>query len=119
MRFQIIEKIKKLRARKPAKKGVNVPASWLKPDAQTKAKALPKGYVRLEKPKMRKLHIPGLRTGKRVLATFLLAINFVISQAALTSAQNTQPMFALFLLNSFILLDYIWKTRSKKKIEKT
>lgn len=117
MRFQIIEKLKKLRARKSKpSKVIEVPEAWLKSEA-TKTATIPKGFIQLEKPKTRKLHIPGLRTGKRVLATFLLIVNFIISQVALTSAQPTQPMFILFILNSFFLLDYLWKTRSKKKIE--
>lgn len=116
MPSRILDKLKNLRARKP-KEGIEVPSSWLKNGPATKSPTPPKGYIKLEKPKLRKFHIPGLRTAKRVLATIMLIINFVISQAALTSAENTQPMFILFLLNSFFLLDYIWKTRKKKKIE--
>ena len=61
----------------------------------------------------RKLKIPFLRTLKRFLAASLLIVNFVISQGALLSASITQPMFWLFILNVFILVDYLWKTRSR------
>jgi len=63
--------------------------------------------------KTHKIHIPGLRTAKRIIALILLAINFFIAQTALTSATPTQPLYWLFFLNALILLDYLWKTRMK------
>ena len=66
--------------------------------------------------KTHKIHIPGLRTAKRVIAAILLAINFFIAQTALTSATQTQPLYWIFFLNALILLDYLWKTR-KRAIE--
>lgn len=61
-----------------------------------------------------KRRVPWLRTFKRGLAVILLFINFVFSQFLLGSiGEGAQPMFLLFLANSFILLDYLWKTRRK------
>lgn len=61
-----------------------------------------------------KKRIPGFRQIKRLVAAGLLMINFILSQFLLGSlGQQGQPLFLLFLLNSFILADYIWKTRRK------
>ena len=60
-----------------------------------------------------KIHIPGLRTAKRVIAAILLIVNFFIAQTALTSATQTQPLYWIFFLNALILLDYLWKTRRR------
>lgn len=59
-----------------------------------------------------KIRIPHLLFFKRLLAGFLLLINFVFSQFLLGAiGTGAQPMFILFLLNSLILIDYLWKTR--------
>ena len=63
-----------------------------------------------------KIRVPGLRMVKRVIAALLLIINFLIAQATLMSAPATQPLYLLFGLNAFILLDYLWKTRRKQTI---
>lgn len=61
-----------------------------------------------------KKRIPGFRQIKRLVAAGLLLINFILSQFLLGSlGQQGQPLFVLFLLNSFILADYLWKTRRK------
>ena len=57
-----------------------------------------------------KIHVPGLRLFKRILAGILTLINFFVMCATLMSNPNTQPLFWLFALNFFILLDYMWKT---------
>lgn len=83
---------------------VTVPRSWEKKKGQKleKAPAVTK----------HKLRVPHLLTFKRILAAFLLLVNFVFSQFLLGSVgTGAQPMFILFLLNSFILVDYLWKTR--------
>jgi hypothetical protein len=82
---------------------IRVPRSWGKPQSQPKAMPTVIKY---------KKRIPGLRWFKRILAGFLLLINFAFSQYLLGSiGTQAQPMFLLFLLNSFILIDYLWKTR--------
>lgn len=58
-----------------------------------------------------KIQIPGLRTGKRILAFVALCFNFFVGQTALMGAQRTQPFYLFFMLNSFLLVDYLWKTR--------
>lgn len=88
---------------------IEVPKEWL--EQTPKPSTSSKTHSRF---KPSKIHIPFLRTTKRVMAGLLLIINFIISQATLTSHPDTQPLFWLFLLNSFIILDYIWKTRRKE-----
>jgi hypothetical protein len=61
--------------------------------------------------KGRVYRISWLKTLKRVLAAFLLFINFVISQFLLASQTEAAPAFIFFLANCFVLLDYLWKTR--------
>ena len=108
-----LSKIKNLFKRKE-KATIQVPEKWLKQNP----KGVTQSFVVLEPRKTpRKIHITGLRTSKRVLALALLCLNFFIAQTALVSAQASLPMGILFFLNSFILLDYLWKTRSKPKLE--
>ena len=111
------DKIKNLFKRKNKVKTIESPKSWFK---QTKKGQIvvpkSKAMVEFEIRKKRKFRIHGLRTAKRVLATVLLVINFFISQATLLSAATSQPLFWLFFLNSFILLDYLWKTRKTPKL---
>jgi hypothetical protein len=83
---------------------VTVPRSWSKKIGQ-KTKPAPRVISH-------RLRVPHLLTIKRMLAAFLLLVNFVFSQFLLGSVgTGAQPMFILFLLNSFILIDYLWKTR--------
>lgn len=113
-----LDKIKNLLFKKKKKpETIKAPEKWFQ---QTKKGQIiiPKteGVIELEVKKHKKFHVPGLRTAKRVLAGFLLIINFFISQATLMSAATSQPLFWLFFLNSFIILDYIWKTRNKPQV---
>ncbi len=83
---------------------VTVPRSWSKKRGLEK-KAAPRVISH-------RLRVPHLLFFKRALAAFLLLVNFVFSQFLLGSVgTGAQPMFILFLLNSFILIDYLWKTR--------
>jgi hypothetical protein len=62
-----------------------------------------------------KRRIPGLKFFKRMIAAILLLINFIFSQFLLGSiGSQSQWVFLLFLGNSFIIGDYLWKTRGKK-----
>lgn len=86
---------------------VKVPRRWRNQSAAQK----PEKVQIIEQQKMR---VPGLRQLKRFLAAFLLLINFVFSQFLLGSVgAGAQPMFLIFLGNSVILVDYLWKTRGK------
>jgi len=109
--FVGIFKRKKKRSRKSSEpEMVKLHKSWKKgsPAAHKKNRV----HV-IEQQKMR---VPGLRQFKRIAAAFLLFINFVFSQFLLGSiGDGSQGMFLLFLGNSAILVDYIWKTRSIKK----
>ena len=63
-----------------------------------------------------KMRIPGLLQLKRFTAAFLLFVNFVFSQFLLGSVgTGAQWTFLIFLGNSVILVDYLWKTRKKQK----
>ena len=111
------DKIKNLFKRKNKVKTIESPEAWFRHTKKGQV-VIPqrKGLIKLEIKKPRKFHIHGLRTAKRVLASILLVINFFISQATLLSAATSQPLFWLFFLNSFILLDYLWKTRKTPKL---
>jgi len=81
-----------------------VPESWIR---KKKQPVIPQAVIIKHKKR-----IPHLLFFKRLLAGFLLLVNFVFSQVLLGSVgTGAQPMFVLFLLNSFILIDYLWKTR--------
>ena len=84
---------------------VKVPTKWKKSQALEKKE-------RVKVIEQQKMRIPGIRSLKRYLAAFLLFINFVFSQFLLgTVGAGAQPMFLIFLGNSLILVDYLWKTR--------
>ena len=93
-----------------------IPEKWLenKPNV---TKNLKSGVVTVKFQKGRKIHVPGLRGLKRLLAAILLIFNFFVAQASLTSASASQPLALFFYLNFFVLLDYVWKTRRKSKPE--
>jgi hypothetical protein len=107
-------------------KGVGVPKEWLQGQAfpatelqQTK-KALPqptvpKGFVIVDKAKQPwKFHLPHFLTIKRTIAGFLMLFDFILAIVTLTSATG---FFALiFLLNTYLLADYLWKTARKKQV---
>lgn len=61
----------------------------------------------------RRFRIPGLRSFKRLVAFFLMVVDFIIGELALTGPAGNQPLAIFFLLNSFILADYLWKTRKQ------
>jgi lipid-A-disaccharide synthase-like uncharacterized protein len=83
-----------------------IPASWLKHRSGQEKTDQKIQFIKHKK------RIPGLLWFKRILAGILLLINFSFSQFMLGSLGNVvQPMFIIFLGNSFILLDYLWKTR--------
>ena len=84
---------------------VKVPKQWKKSQALEKKE-------KVKVIEQQKWRVPGLRALKRYLAFFLLFINFVFSQFLLgTVGAGAQPMFLIFLGNSLILVDYLWKTR--------
>lgn len=112
-------KVKKQKTKPPRKKetkevdGVEIPKEWQKGNPHPKIPSTSTSYV---KEGSRKIRVPGLLMTKRTIAGVLLLFNFFIAQATLMSAQATQPLYLLFILNAFILLDYIWKTRRKQTI---
>jgi len=63
----------------------------------------------------RKIRIPHLRTFKRYTAGILFLINFfLLLITATTSNVMSAPMTLFFLGNTFVLLDYLYKTSHLK-----
>ena len=102
-------KPKRRSRRSPEPEMVKVPRKWKKSQALEKKE-------RVKVIEQQKKRIPGIRSLKRYLAAFLLFINFVFSQFLLgTVGAGAQPMFLIFMGNSVILVDYLWKTRMIKE----
>lgn len=100
------------------KKSVETPKEWVKGKSKIKVPKTTKAadMVSLELVKRRKVRVPGLRRFNQVLAGAFIIVNFLISQAALTSA--TPEVGFLFLVNSYLLIWGLWKSRKEKeKIE--
>lgn len=103
-----IKKRRKRRAAEPTE----VPACWNEKPRLGKEE-IPRKQIVVQKHKLR---VPGLLKIKRILAGFLLLLNFIFSQFLLGRVGDQgQPMFIIFLLNSFIMADYLWKTRRAEK----
>jgi hypothetical protein len=60
----------------------------------------------------KKIRIPGFRALKRWSAAVCMVLNFVIGEMSLTAPQG-QPFAVFFIVNAFLLADYIWKTQRK------
>jgi hypothetical protein len=58
-------------------------------------------------------HIPLYKKFKQVLAVVLLLFNLIFSQFLLGTSSSGQIMFLVFLGNSFLIADYLWKSRRK------
>ena len=86
-----------------------VPRSW-KQSKREPEKAAKKTIIIRHRRK-----IPGLRQLNRILAGFLLIINFVFSQFLLGSVgAAAQPVFLIFLGNCYIIIKYLWISRKKE-----
>ena len=93
--------------RRSRDKPITVPRSWKK-----KTERKPKKATIIIKYKRK---IPGLRQFNRILAGFLLIINFVFSQFLLGSVGvAAQPVFLIFLGNCYIIIKYLWLSRKKE-----
>lgn len=77
---------------------------------------LPKGNGRRwipHLPKARRVwRIPGFRQFKRLAAFVCMILNFIFGEFALTAPGNA-AFSIFFLVSSFLLADYLWKTRHK------
>jgi hypothetical protein len=77
---------------------------------------LPKGEGRRWIPRLPKARrvwrIPGFRQFKRVAAFVCMILNFGFGEFALTAPGNA-AFSIFFLASSFLLADYLWKTRRK------
>jgi len=87
---------------------MKVPKEWLKKSRPLQDQE----YVVVERAKQkRKFKLGFLRTLKRVIAVGLAVFNFVIGQASLAGAAQTQILWVFFMANAYICIDYVWKTR--------
>lgn len=106
----VFKKKQKRSKRNEAPEMVKIHRSWKKGSSAAQNK--PEKVKVIEQQKMR---IPGLLMFKRIAAAFLLLINFVFSQFLLGSVgAGAQWTFFIFLGNSLVLVDYLWKTRKKE-----
>ena len=103
--------LRKKRKRKGSEEEpIVVPRSWKQPSEGKPEKATKKTIIIRHKRK-----IPGLRQLNRILAGFLLIINFVFSQFLLGSVGvAAQPVFLIFLGNCYIIIKYLWLSRKKE-----
>lgn len=113
---KISKKLSRRKKKQPETGETEVPRSWLrnKPPAAGKTKPVvleDRGKKGVVIRKGRVYQITWLRNAKRIMAAFLLFVNFAISQFLLASQTEAAPAFIFFLANCFILLDYLWKTR--------
>ena len=91
----------------------DVPEEWVSGRAvKTKKKVDDKPLVKLvvEQPKKEKKRIPWLRNAKRWLAVIMVVPSFFFACASF----NEIPMFLLFSTYTFLLIDYLWKTKEMK-----
>ena len=100
---------KKRKRRGSREKPIVVPRSWGKKDEGMTHRAI-------ELPRIKyKRKIPGLGRLNRILAGFLLIINFVFSQFLLGSVgAAAQPVFLIFMGNCYIIIKYLWLSRKKE-----
>lgn len=62
-----------------------------------------------------KMRLPGYRVIKRGTAALLLMLNFIFSIYLLgTGGRTNGVIFMFFMANSFIVGDYLWKSREKR-----
>jgi len=69
-------------------------------------------WIRRPAGSRRVFRIPGFRQFKRVTAFFCMILNFAFGEFALTAPGNAW-FSVFFLASSFLLADYLWKTRKK------
>jgi hypothetical protein len=104
--------------RKPEKEETKIPGQWAEKEESPMAKG-PEPMARpssLVVKKGRKLHIRWLLSIKRLIAALLMCTNFVLAEFILGTQTPGAVIFVfMFLANSFIEADYLWKTRSKKQ----
>lgn len=91
-----------------------IPKSWKKGKPKT---LKPTKVVKPTKPP-RKIKIKLLRPAKRLGAFLCFIASSALSVVSLT--MNPMHYYSIFfLLNSYILLDYLWKTRKPKKLPRS
>lgn len=103
------EKLKKFLDRFNRKEKVIVPADWVK--GKPIENHVETVSVTVDKPRARgKFRVHGLRQFKRVLAFVMSVVNFLFGLTSIS--YGAFPVILLFFPTSFILADYVWKTRN-------
>jgi len=108
--------------KKDKEEELEIPKEWLEAmtpeerktilsELKNKKKAAKSVKVTFPKRTTKKIRIPVLRTIKRYIAAFLLIINVLFFVSTLPIGQGLLSL--LFMLNCFIFLDYLNKTRRK------
>ncbi len=109
--MKLLDRIRRKNKKEPTKEDQKPPGSWKKPDVT--ARAGRKWTPGLPKRPTVKWRIPGFRQFKRLTAGLLMVVNFIIGELTLTGPRTTLIFALFFLLNAFLLADYLWKTRKK------
>jgi len=116
-------KLQKLKKEKPKSEGsAMLPPEWMEkqpvkpktPSQQQNKPPIQIIEVRLPEIHLPKIRIPYLLPAKRYLAGILFLLNLVLALTPLIfPIPQAEPLTIFFLLNAFILLDYLWKTRRR------
>jgi len=105
-------KKKRRRRNSGADEPIKVHRSWIKEEEPEPRSRKKKQALVVTKHKRK---IPGLWEINRILAGFLLLVNLVFSQFLLGSVgAGAQPMFMIFMGNSYIIFLFLWKFRKRK-----
>jgi len=109
--FGFFSRNKKKRRRSRDDEPIRLHRSWEKEDKEPRSRKGKKQLIVVK----HKRKIPGLREFNKILAGFLLLVNLIFSQFLLGSiGAGAQPMFLIFLGNSYIIFRYLWGSRKKE-----
>jgi len=106
-----------MKLRKKKKKLEAVPKAWMPPKQKKKIRRTKSGKEVLIVTETTKIRIWGLRTAKRIMAFALMVFSVLFAIGSLATGQFTNVIVAFFLFNTFILLDYLWRTRKKSELD--
>ena len=95
----------------PEKEKEEIPEAWAKGRIVKKAgEDVPTLEVKVKEVGTQKIRVPFLRTLKKVLGGIMLIFSFWAAIATF----NSIPIFLMFALYFFLLLDYLWKMREPR-----
>jgi len=123
-----MERLREKLFTRKAKNTMKIPTAWLSPQVlspqvglvpekqqETKVEVtptstvqVPTGFVVVEKDRVpRKIHIPQLRTTKRLIVAFLLVFNFIFAQGMIGAGNFSTIMYIFFMANVVMFIDYL------------